>query len=246
MDTTNTKLSNTKAKFLKKKNEVRKAIVEKGAVKKEGKNLFDNYKYITEAQYKALINEVISKIGLEFSSGVDEVMSLAGSEKQPNARLVKMHFTLADVDTGYSETESAFGEALDKGDKAIYKAYTGALKYFIANNFLIEGGDEAEKESPTGKLVERNFSPNQALQRLENRTQTGSVPTCNMCGEPMTLKKDGTGYYCKHADGTWGKPVYERPMTEAERRFEEALEQSVKKPAKTNKDAKIGQYGMMA
>jgi hypothetical protein len=246
METTNVKTSPAKAKFLRKKNEVRKAIVEKGAVKKEGKNLFDNYKYITEAQYKALINEVISKIGLEFSSGVDEVMSLNGSEKQPNARLVKMHFTLADVETGYSETESAFGEALDKGDKAIYKAYTGALKYFIANNFLIEGGDEAEKESPTGRVVERNVAPNQALNRLENRTSAGPVPTCNMCGEPMTLKKDGTGYYCKHADGTWGKPVYEPNMTEAERRFEDALEQSLKKPSRAGKDAKMGQYGMMA
>ena len=40
------------------------------------------------------------------------------------------------------------GEGLDRGDKAGYKAYTGAVKYFLANTFLVPTGDDPETESP--------------------------------------------------------------------------------------------------
>ena len=37
---------------------------------------------------------------------------------------------------------------MDKGDKALYKAKTGALKYFLADNFMVATGDDPETESP--------------------------------------------------------------------------------------------------
>ena len=38
----------------KKKNQLRKDLFEKGILKKEGENKFDNYAYFSEAQYKLL------------------------------------------------------------------------------------------------------------------------------------------------------------------------------------------------
>jgi len=53
------------------------------------------------------------------------------------------------------------------------------------------------------------------------------VPTCE-CGQLMILKKDGTGYYHKHSDGTWGKPkTWEKPKSEAEKKFESELDASM-------------------
>lgn len=39
-----------------------------------------------------------------------------------------------------------FGFGEDSGDKAIYKAITGAIKYFGSENFLVSTGDDPERE----------------------------------------------------------------------------------------------------
>ncbi len=55
---------------------------------------------------------------------------------------------LLDVDSGESHVSTAYGQGQDKGDKGVYKAATGAEKYFLLKTFLIATGDDAEKESP--------------------------------------------------------------------------------------------------
>ena len=40
---------------------------------------------------------------------------------------------------------------LDKGDKAGYKANTGAIKYYLANTFMVATGDDPETETPEGE-----------------------------------------------------------------------------------------------
>jgi hypothetical protein len=78
-----------------------------------------------------------------------------GTEKQSNGRIVKDRFILTDIETGFSESGSISGEGLDKGDKAGYKAHTGAMKYYLANTFLVATGDDAEKESPESKATKK-------------------------------------------------------------------------------------------
>ena len=60
-----------------------------------------------------------------------------------------MRPSLTDIDTGFYEETTITGEGIDKGDKAGYKAYTGALKYYLANTFMVATGDDPEKESPS-------------------------------------------------------------------------------------------------
>jgi hypothetical protein len=55
------------AKLQAKKNAVRKALKEKGILKKGGENKFDNYSYFSEAQYKELFTELFSENGLELN-----------------------------------------------------------------------------------------------------------------------------------------------------------------------------------
>ena len=75
-----------------------------------------------------------------------------GSEKQSNGRMPKICFQLIDIDTGFYEETVITAEAIDKGDKAGYKAYTGALKYFLANTFMVATGDDPETESPNANM----------------------------------------------------------------------------------------------
>jgi hypothetical protein len=137
------------SKLQKKKNTLRKALKEKGVLKKGGTNTYDKYSYFSEAQYKQLFTELFSDAGLELSFNEVEYNTFTGSEKQANGRMPKLYFILTDIDTGFYEVTTITGEGIDKGDKAGYKAYTGALKYYLANTFMVATGDDPEKESPS-------------------------------------------------------------------------------------------------
>lgn len=140
------------AKLQKKKNALRKDLKEKGILKKDKTNDFDHYNYFSEAQYKALFTELFSAHGLELKfNEVEYGMFETQSEKQPNGRLPKLEFRLFDIETGFYEDTTITGEAIDKGDKAGYKAYTGALKYYLADTFMVATGDDPETESPEAK-----------------------------------------------------------------------------------------------
>jgi hypothetical protein len=143
------------AKLQKKKNALRKVLKKKGVLKKGGTNTFDKYSYFSEAQYKELFTELFSDAGLELSFNEVEYNTFTGSEKQANGRMPKLNFILTDVDTGFYEETTITGEGIDKGDKAGYKAYTGALKYYLANTFMVATGDDPEKESPAHTMNDK-------------------------------------------------------------------------------------------
>lgn len=143
------------AKLQKKKNTLRKALKEKGVLKKGGTNTYDKYSYFSEAQYKELFTELFSNAGLELSFNEVEYNTFTGSEKQANGRMPKLNFILTDIDTGFYEETTITGEGIDKGDKAGYKAYTGALKYYLANTFMVATGDDLEKESPAHTMNDK-------------------------------------------------------------------------------------------
>ena len=152
------------AKLQKKKNALRKDLKSKGILKKGGQNDYDHYSYFSEAQYKELFTELFSKNNLELKFSELEYNTFEGSGKNCNGRMTRLEFTLIDVETGFFETTVITGEGMDKGDKAGYKAYTGAVKYYLADTFLVATGDDAEKESPEENMntkSERKASPKQ-------------------------------------------------------------------------------------
>lgn len=137
----------------KKKNEVRKELHERGILPKGAHNDYDNYDYFSEAQYKELFTELFSKHGIELRIDEADYGTFDGTDKQPFGRVVTLACTLIDIDTGYSETSRHTGEGLDRGDKAGYKATTGAIKKFLSSTFLVATKDDPEREDdkPTNK-----------------------------------------------------------------------------------------------
>jgi len=134
------------AKLQKKKNKIRKALKEKGILPKGAHNDYDNYEYFSEAQYKELFTELFSEYGIELYVNEINYRSFDGTSKQPFGRIVTLACTLIDVDTGYGETSRHTGEGLDRGDKAGYKATTGAIKRFLSSTFLVATKDDPERE----------------------------------------------------------------------------------------------------
>ena len=140
------------AKLQSKKNHLRQDLKKKGVLKKGATNSYDHYSYFSEAQYKELFTELLSENNLELKFSELEYNTFEGNGKNCNGRATRLEFTLFDVETGFFETTVITGEGMDKGDKAGYKAYTGAVKYYLADTFLVATGDDAEKESPSENM----------------------------------------------------------------------------------------------
>lgn len=140
------------AKLQQKKNKLRKELSDKGILKRSGENNFDHYSYFSEAQYKELFTKLFSKNNLELKFNELEYATFDSSGKQSNGRMPKLEFFLIDCDTGFYEKTVITGEGMDKGDKAGYKAYTGALKYYLADTFMVATGDDPETESPSESM----------------------------------------------------------------------------------------------
>lgn len=177
------------ASLQKKKNAIRKELKERGVLKRGGKNDYDNYKYFSESQYKTLFTDLFATHGLDLKFNEIAYDTFEGTAKQANGRMPKLVFSLIDIDTGFYEETTITGEGMDKGDKAGYKAYTGALKYYLANTFLVATGDDPEAESPDAPMnnkVKRGGSNKGAL---INKVQD----LCKKRGENVAD-------YCEQAD----------------------------------------------
>ena len=135
---------NTTINLQAKKHKVREAVAKRGFIQKDKTNEHSSYKYFSEAGYKKLFVDLFAEHGIELKVTVLSVQEFVGTGKMPFGRRTELEFKLICVDTGESEESVFMGEGVDSGDKAIYKAYTGAIKYFLATTFTVPTGDDPE------------------------------------------------------------------------------------------------------
>jgi hypothetical protein len=118
-------------------------------VQKRGHNERKNYNYVTAADIAGAVGDILAELGVvvvpRLESISHEPARTSRSEVEHVARVV-MAYTFMDVDTAEEITVKVAGEGLDAGDKAPYKAMTGALKYALLQSFLLATGDDPEEE----------------------------------------------------------------------------------------------------
>lgn len=118
-------------------------------VQKRGYNERNNYNYATAADIAGAVGDILAELGVvvvpRLESISHEPARTGRSEVEHLARVV-MAYTFMDVDTAEEITVKVAGEGLDAGDKAPYKAMTGALKYALLQSFLLATGDDPEDE----------------------------------------------------------------------------------------------------
>jgi hypothetical protein len=123
-------------------------------IQKDKTNQGQGYKYASEAAIKGAINKAFTVNGVQFMWSVDGVQhdpatvvkTSSGSERTVYQATVKCSWKMVDIETGEYIEGYGVGVGQDSGDKAIYKAITGALKYVLTGNFLIETGDDVEND----------------------------------------------------------------------------------------------------
>ncbi|MGO9452540.1 MAG: ERF family protein [Candidatus Binataceae bacterium] len=135
--------------------EVRRRI---GYIQKRGHNERFNYSYVTAADIAGAIGDLLSELGVVVIPKLEEISyeSAAGRGEAIRMARVVMAYTFADVDSGEEIIAKVAGQGLDPGDKAPYKAMTGALKYALLQSFLLATGDDPEDERPEARYAAGN------------------------------------------------------------------------------------------
>ena len=119
-------------------------------IPKDGRNEFHGYDYVKEDTLTEQIRPLLAEEGISLIFAAEEIVL----EDNCIAH-VRCTFTLG-CDVGEPVTTTVWGAGRDadrngkRGDKAVYKAMTGATKYFLYKTFLVSTGDDVEIEPPAG------------------------------------------------------------------------------------------------
>ena len=126
--------------------EVRRRL---GYIQKRGFNEINNYSYVTAADLAGAVGDILAELGVVIIPQLESIAyepNTGSRSEAARAAQVVMAYTFADVDSGDEITTKVAGQGLDAGDKAPYKAMTGALKYALLQSFLLATGDDPEEE----------------------------------------------------------------------------------------------------
>lgn len=142
-----------RTKIAAKLNEIQKEV---GYMQKGGKNEAQGYKFLSDAQIMEKFNELFQKNKVLFTYA----SRITGTQPTPSGKQtltnVEVDYEFLDVESGENIFGTAAGQGTDPGDKGVYKAITGAIKYVFMKTFLIPTGDDPEndsKEPATRKVV---------------------------------------------------------------------------------------------
>ena len=154
--------------------EVRRRL---GYVQKRGHNERHNYSYVTAADLAGSVGDILAELGVVVIPQLQSISTETPRSSSDRIARVVMNYRFVDARSGEELTVRVPGEGADAGDKAPYKAMTGALKYALLQSFLLSTGDDPEDERANSKAAlgsERVITPEQVreLQGLIEETGT--------------------------------------------------------------------------
>ena len=194
-----------------------KVLGEISRLKKTGRNEHFKYDYATEADVLDAVRGKLADNGIFVFTSQESVtdrevkrVNAAGQEKISLATRVQMKHTFTDGESSFDVF--SFGESEDTGDKGLYKAVTGAMKYFVSKNFMISTGDDPETASPE-KDGDRKAAP---VQFNETNFEDTILSVSERSGTSK-LGKPYTAYSFQTAEHGELQTVYENVAMAAKR-----------------------------
>ena len=115
-------------------------------IPKEGENTYHEYKYVKEDTLTEQIRPMLAEEGISLVFGAEEIILAENC-----ITLVRCTFTIG-CDVGEPIVATVWGAGRDadrnhqRGDKGVYKAMTGSMKYFLYKTFLVSTGDDVERD----------------------------------------------------------------------------------------------------
>lgn len=122
-----------------------------GVIPKDKKNEQQGFRFLSDETMTARVQFVLADLGVVLTAPeVLEIVESTGTTAKGGVlrfATIKVRMGLQDTETGETETGIICGSGMDSGDKAIYKALTGARKYFFRLLFGIATGDDPDAGS---------------------------------------------------------------------------------------------------
>lgn len=154
------------------------AMAEIGRVQKRGRNQAQGYDYARADDVAEQAREVLAKLGIAVYPDVLEAghREVEGRNGKIRITWAKVAWTFVDSESGESRTVNVPGEGQDSGDKGIYKAMTGSMKYALMTAFLIPTGDaEPENDADERRPAPTNATAAAAKVRAAAAKQGGNA-----------------------------------------------------------------------
>lgn len=174
---------------------------------KDGWNDYHKYSYVREATILEEIRILMAE------AGVIALPNQVARIREDNTTVLEVEFTLFDVESGETMTLTTFGEGSDSQDKGVYKAATGANKYFLMKTFLIPTvddpeGSEAKAKARRGRSADKPTGGQGSREKNVGdlvRIKAGRPGGCAVCGKEhvaagdMIVKRPSDGRWCAEA-----------------------------------------------
>jgi len=122
-------------------------------MKKEGWNDFSKYQYLTAAQVVSKIKELMDEYRVIFTYSA-ELLRFEEVGKSQKGAVVRLTYAFVNIDNSKDMVKGTFDSfAGDTGDKQVFKAVTGGIKYIYTGTFNIANEDDPEKDKSGNKKV---------------------------------------------------------------------------------------------
>ena len=154
--------------------EVRRRL---GYIRKRGHNERHNYSYVMAADLAGSVGDILAELGVVVIPQLQSISTETPRSSNERIARIVMNYRFVDARSDEELTVRVAGEGADTGDKAPYKAMTGALKYALLQSFLLASGDDPEDER--GDIrgnpgPERPITPEQVRELEALLEQTGT------------------------------------------------------------------------
>lgn len=162
-------------------------------MKKEGWNDHAHYQYLTASQVVSKIKELMDKHGVLFTYSA-ELLKFEDVGKTQKGVVVKIDYKFWNIDDEKDFLCGRFDSlAGDSGDKQVFKAVTGGIKYIYTGTFNIANEDDPEKDGEGKKKVVQIVQNADAvvgqIKQLLNKIKPGMTSEL----EALTLFREKTG-----------------------------------------------------
>jgi hypothetical protein len=129
-----------------------------GRIAKGGTNSAQGYKYVMASQVADAVREKLAAHNvIMLPVGADVVESTRTPSEKQSLLTIRFTWRFIDGDSGETLDFQSVGTGADSGDKAAYKATTGAIKYALLTAFLIPTGDDPENDAAVSNAAKEIF-----------------------------------------------------------------------------------------
>ena len=162
-------------------------------VPKNGWNDFHKYAFVQEADLKDAVRKSMVQHGLALITKLRkhklvEWHPTHGGKPQKMSKAY-FDFTLVDTTTGATVTIPWEGIAVDGEDKSLWKAMTGAVKYFLFETFLVPAGNDPENTGNSQEQVGSASGGNQQRAKAAPAAKPAPKPKPKMTKAQADLFK---------------------------------------------------------